>query len=474
MKILIASTPATGHLNPLLAIGRILIAEGHEIVGLSGNALRERIEGIGAEFCPLPAGADIDLGDVVSVVPELKHIPPGPEWLRVAIERLFVDTIPAQHKGLQQVLRDFPADVIIGDDMIFGVLPMLLGPRSKRPPIVLCGTSILHWRREDEAPHFAGLPPATTQAQLKEYAAISQEHDRVVNQPLARRLNRFLEDLGVGPLSMTLYDSVVELADAYLQLTVPSFEFPRDIPPSVHFIGALPIIPNQAPLPSWAHELDGSRKVVLVTQGTVANHDFGLLIAPTLAAFANEPDLLVVVTAGGRPIDAIPGPIPSNARLASYLPFEWVVPRVDVFVTNGGYGSVNQAMSIGIPLVTAGLTEDKADVNARVAWSGVGIDLATNEPTPQALREAIRTVLDKPNYRSRASSMADEFDGIDTRSEILRIISQVSPISDENGLRRSEAAANKTLRRKKVAHAPAPLHHTIEPGPNHRAIGERA
>jgi UDP:flavonoid glycosyltransferase YjiC (YdhE family) len=43
MKTLIASTPATGHLNPLLAIGRILIAEGHEVVGLSGNALRERI-----------------------------------------------------------------------------------------------------------------------------------------------------------------------------------------------------------------------------------------------------------------------------------------------------------------------------------------------------------------------------------------------------------------------------------------------
>jgi UDP:flavonoid glycosyltransferase YjiC (YdhE family) len=424
----------TGHLNPLLTIGRLLIAEGHEVVGLTGSALRERIEGIGAQFQPLPAGADLDLRDILSVVPELKDIAPGLEWLRVAIERLFVDTVPVQHKGLQQVLRDFPAEIVIGDDMFFGVLPMLLGPRSKRPPIVLCGISILHWRREDGAPHFLGLPPATTQAQLNEYAAISQEHDGVVNQPLARRLNRSLKDLGVGPLSMTLYDSVVELADAYMQMTVPSFEFPRDIPPSVHFIGALPIIPNQAPLPAWAHELDGSRKVVLVTQGTLANHNFGLLIAPTLAALANEPDLLVVVTAGGRPIDAIPGPIPGNARLASYLPFEWMLPKVDVLVTNGGYGSVNQAMSFGIPLVTAGLTEDKADVNARVAWSGVGIDLATNEPTPQALRDAIRTVLDKPNYRSRASLMADAFAEIDTRSEILRIVSEVSQISDKDGL----------------------------------------
>ena len=244
-------------------------------------------------------------------------------------------------------------------------------------------------------------------------------------------MNQCLRTLGVGPLSKTLFDSIVELADAYLQLTVPSFEFPRDFPPSVHFVGRPPIIPNQAPLPPWAHELDGSRKVVLVTQGTVANHDFGLLIAPTLAALANEPDLLVVVTAGGRPVDAIPGPIPANARLASYLPFEWILPKADVLVTNGGYGSVNQAMSFGIPLVTAGLTEDKADVNARVAWSGVGINLATNEPTPQALREAVRpcSIADlsmRARRRWRTNSPQ-----IDTRAEILRIIGELAHASRE-------------------------------------------
>jgi MGT family glycosyltransferase len=447
MKILIASTPATGHLNPLLAIGRVLIADGHEVAFLSGSTLRSRIEGIGAKFHAFPAGADFDLRDFTSVAPELKSIPPGPDWLRVAMERVFVDPIPAQCRGLQQVLRNFAADVVIGDDTLFGVLPMLLGPRSERPPIVLCGTSFLHWQREDGAPHFAGLPPATTKKQRDDYAAIYREHERLIYQPVADRLNRSLQTMGVGPLSMTLFDSVVDLADAYLQLTVPSFEFPRDIPPWVHFIGTPPMIPDQAPLPSWADELDGSQKVVLVTQGTLANHNFGLLIGPTLAALANEPDLLVVATAGGRPIDAIPGPIPGNARLANYLPFEWMLPKVNVLVTNGGYGSVNQAMSFGIPLVTAGLTEDKADVNARVAWSGVGIDLATNEPTPEALREAVRTVLDKPNYRSRASLMADEFNGIDTRSEVLRIIGEVSQISDQDGSRRAVSHKARALRR---------------------------
>jgi UDP:flavonoid glycosyltransferase YjiC (YdhE family) len=183
----------------------------------------------------------------------------------------------------------------------------------------------------------------------------------------------------------------------------------------------------------------------------VNNFDFRQLVVPTLEALANEPDVLVVVTAGGRSIDDIPGPIPGNARLASYLPFEWLLPKVDAFVTNGGYGSVNQALSFGVPLVAAGLTEDKADINVRVAWSGVGINLATNEPTPQALREAIRNVLDKPNYRSRASVMAKEFAGIDTRSEILRILKQVSGVSDKDKGRRVAGRSDESLGECEVA-----------------------
>ena len=48
MKILIASSPATGHLNPLLAMGRFLTDEGHEVAFLSGSALRDPIERVGA------------------------------------------------------------------------------------------------------------------------------------------------------------------------------------------------------------------------------------------------------------------------------------------------------------------------------------------------------------------------------------------------------------------------------------------
>jgi len=52
MKILLASTPATSHLNPLLSIARILMADGHEVAFLSGSVLRDRIEAIGANSMP--------------------------------------------------------------------------------------------------------------------------------------------------------------------------------------------------------------------------------------------------------------------------------------------------------------------------------------------------------------------------------------------------------------------------------------
>jgi len=427
MKVLMASTPATGHLNPLIAIATFLIEDGHEVVFVSGTAHCGRIESCGAAFLALPGNADIDLRNIETFAPELAAMEPGMDWLRTAMDRFFIDRLRDQDKGLREALKDFPADAIIVDDMFFGMIPMLMGERGNRPPILVCGTSILHWCREDKAPIFLGLPPAATLTEFEAYAAIAKEYYERVDQPVLGRLNAVLKEFGVGPLTMPMFEAPVAFADTYFQLSVPGFEFPRPMPAAVNFIGALPMIPGQAPLPSWANDLDGKRKVVLVTQGTVANHDFGLLVGPTLAALADEPDILVVATAGGRSIDAIPGPIPDNARLADYLPFEWLLPKVDVLVTNGGYGSVNQALSFGIPIVAAGSTEDKADVNARIAWSGAGIDLKTNNPTPDAIRTAVRTALDTPDCRRHAQRLAAEFATFDSKAETLRLLRQHQP-----------------------------------------------
>jgi hypothetical protein len=198
MKILFTSMPATGHINPLLAIVPMLREEGHEITFLTGSAFRDRIENSGVKFVSLQGAADFDGRNILSVAPELKDIPPGLEWLRVAIERFFLDRLPALHHSLLQALQECQADVIVGDNMFFGVLPMLLGPRSERPPIAICGTSFLHLAREDGAPNFLGLSPATTDEQRHQYSDIAREFDEAVDHPTLLRLNEILKTLSVG------------------------------------------------------------------------------------------------------------------------------------------------------------------------------------------------------------------------------------------------------------------------------------
>ncbi len=426
MKALLVSTAAMGHLNPLLGVGQILISDGHEVMGLSSSYLRGRIEAIGAKFRGFEPAADFDPQNSGERFAEIRTAPPGPGMLRLILDRGFADYMLPQYESVKETLREFPADIIVGDHLMLGVLPMLLGPRSQRPAIALLGTTYLIARRDDGAPNDAGFPVARSGEERKAAAARYQEFEELVFKPVGDHINRDLAQIGVRLLEMNLYQAMVELPDAYLQLTVPRLELPRQKPvPSVHFVGPLPITPNQAPIPDWRGDLDGSRKVVLVTQGTLTNDDFSQLVLPTLDALANEPDILVLVTTGGKPVETIGRPLPKNARVAQYLPFEWALSKIDAFVTNGGYGSLNQALSFGVPVVTAGTVADRGDVGVRVAWSGLGVNLATNTPTANELRPAIRSVLDDPKYRANAALFAKDTRELDTRSEVLRILQEM-------------------------------------------------
>jgi hypothetical protein len=82
---------------------------------LTGTSLRSRVERSGAKFYPLPEEADLSAQDVLTS-DEMKAVPLGPQWLRIVIERVFVDTIHAQYSGVHKVLREFPADIWLACD----------------------------------------------------------------------------------------------------------------------------------------------------------------------------------------------------------------------------------------------------------------------------------------------------------------------------------------------------------------------
>jgi len=282
---------------------------------------------------------------------------------------------------------------------------LLLRPRTHRPSVGVCGVFPLSVSSRDTAPFGLGLPPSSTPVGRARNRLLNLLTQRLAFGGCQRNFQRVIGEPDLAVPDMFYLDALALLADRFLQLTVPGFEYPRsDLPPSVVFAGpVLPAASANAPLPDWWDNLDG-RTVVHVTQGTIDNHDLSSLIGPSLRALAEE-DVVTVAATGGRPIGAIPGPLPDNARVAEFLPYDRLLPRVDVMVTNGGYGGVQYAIAHGVPLIVAGASEDKPEVAARVHWSGTGINLRTGRPTQPAIRTAVRSVLRGSSYRQRAADL---------------------------------------------------------------------
>jgi MGT family glycosyltransferase len=341
------------------------------------------------------------------------------------IVRLFVQPMPHQTRVLSELMARTQFDAIIVDAGFFGILPFLLGDRWARPPVLTYTTTPLMVTSRDTAPSGMGLPPSSTTLGRVRNRAMNVLSQKVLLRQSQNAANYLLDRLNSRQLPMFILDSGL-LADRYISPTVPEFDYPRsDLPSNVRYVGAVHQRPSEGfRLPPWWSELDGDRPVVHVTQGTMYNADLGRLLEPTIDALGGE-DVIVVATTGGRHVSTPKVPAPSNTYVAEYIPHELLLPKVDVMVTNGGYGAVQRALSTGVPLVVAGNTEDEPEVAARVAWSGAGINLRTGAPTVGAVRAAVREVLGDGRYQAAARTLETAFARRDGVAEIAALVDEV-------------------------------------------------
>lgn len=406
-SFLICSTPVHGHVTPLLAVARHLVQRGHRVRFMTGQRYAGAVRATGADFVALPAEADYDDTDMNVAFPG-RVGKTGVSGIRWDVSNIFLKPAPAQIRAVDEAIAQEPVDAILVESMFIGAVGLLSRPRVERPAIVNLGIIPLGVESNDTAPFGLGVLPkpgmlgrarnAMLDVLTKKliFGGVQREAERVMLEATGQKLDGF-------------FMSGASKADAIVQFTVPSFEYERsDLPETVHFVGPISrATKSDGELPEWWSELDGSRPVVHVSQGTVANTDYDELITPTMTALAND-DVLVVVSTGGRPLSTLPSSLPANVLVAEYLPHDRLLPLTDVYVSNGGYGGVHYALEHGVPLVVAGATEDKAEVAARVQWAGVGVRLRTNRPTPAQVGAAVRRVLADPGYAERTRKIGAE------------------------------------------------------------------
>ncbi|KAH6673788.1 putative UDP-glucuronosyltransferase 2A3 [Halenospora varia] len=436
--VIIGCTPVYGHLAPVRAIAKDLIAKGFEITFVSSSHWRPIIEEIGADFVAIEGYGDWYEGDFQTRWAERNLLPPGPVQLAYDLEECFIKSIPSQHDAMQVAIKKLqtahPGRPIIqvSEAVFWGALPIMAGATGVKPSATLgIGVVPMALSSIDTAAFGPGILPDTTPEGHERNKAMNAG----VRQAFAKPQGAFeaqFEICGAPKASQFVLDASYILPDRFLQMCVPSAEYPRsDAPSSIRFAGGLPKGVRDASTskpPFWDEIVNnnGAKKVVAISQGSIAL-DYSELTIPTMEAFKDRPDILVVVALGKKDATLPAGTIiPDNVRVADWIPFDELLPHCSVFITNGGYGAFQHAISNGTPVVVGGATEDKPENAARAEYSGMGFNLRTAKPTVEQVRNAVDEVLTNPKYKARAVEMEKEMATFDPMAVVATQIEELA------------------------------------------------
>jgi UDP:flavonoid glycosyltransferase YjiC (YdhE family) len=422
-RFLFTTGTGTGHVNPVLPVAHTLVERGHQVVWITGQADRAKVEATGARFHPFPEAIDTSLVGIYEFFPDYAEAR-GLEKTRIMIKQMFLDPCSAELEVIDSILLEFPADVLVSD---VAILAPYFKSEMGGPPSALISFVPLALPSRDTAPYGLGVVPGDSWLGSVRNRVLNFVGHRILLRDVTQHANSIRAELGLVPLDKPFLRAMFELPDLVICLTTPAFEYPRsDLPDSVHFVGPVfPKLDTGFEPPSWWQDLGRSEPVILVNQGTEAT-DLEDVVLPTIRGLEDEPVLVIAVPVQEGQL----GDLPGNVRAEPFVPFDRLMPHVDVMVSNGGYGGTQMALAHGIPLVVAGETEDKMEVAARVEWSGTGINLRTQRPSPEQIRRAVKKVRTNPRYRENARAMQADFaryDGPTRACELLESLAQSVP-----------------------------------------------
>jgi UDP:flavonoid glycosyltransferase YjiC (YdhE family) len=169
-------------------------------------------------------------------------------------------------------------------------------------------------------------------------------------------------------------------AELTLYFTAEPFEYRREMPAGVLMVGAGTWDPPSA-LP--VEVPDDERPLALVTCSSEFQDD-GEIAAAALDGLSGE-WRLVVTTAG---VDPAASPAAGDAIVERFLPHRPLLERASVVVCHGGMGITQKALSYGVPVCVVPWARDQLDVAAHVLEAGAGTKLSRRKLSPKRLAAA--------------------------------------------------------------------------------------
>jgi MGT family glycosyltransferase len=387
MKVLAYTTPARGHLYPVVPILDELHARGHQVAIRTLGSQVQALEDRGFAAAP--------------IAPRIEGMVHDDYLGRTSQGRLnramaqFAARAPHEIGDLRDAIAAERPDLLLVDAMAWGA--GAAAEADGRPwaqwfpyPMPLPAPGV--------PPFGPGFRPAAGAAGRLRDAIVGRVTDRVMTRAALAPVNALRSDLGLAILPEV--GALYVVAPALLYMSAEPFEYHRaSWPPHIHLIGPCVWDPP-ADSPAWLERVE--RPLILVSTSSEFQDD-GRLVSTALEALAEEQvEVIATLPAADQP----PVSIPPNARVEHFVAHGPILRRADCAVTHGGAGITQKALAAGVPVCAVPFGRDQFEVARRVEVAGAGTRLPASRLTPERLRRQIRAAM---TMRAGAQRIAEAF-----------------------------------------------------------------
>jgi MGT family glycosyltransferase len=379
-RFLIYTSPARGHLYPVVPIVRELKDRGHETVlyGLASEV--EPVRALGIETWPLsPEIEGIELDDYRARTVAAM----GLRALATFAKRAQPETL-----DLTRALEAHDPDVVLIDVNCWGAAAVV---ESSGRPWAMYSPFLLMLSSRQAPPFGMGLAPIGGPLGRARNAVVRAANRIAIDRTVLPTLNPLRARHGLSRLEH--FEELFAEPRVLLALTAEGFEYPRsDWPANVRFVGPMNWSPGESRSATGHREpsLDEMpNPMVLVTCSTERQRDKRLLHV-ALQALPGAGMSVLGTSAAHDPAEF---EAPPGSRVVRYVSHDEVLERAACVVCHGGMGITQKALAAEVPVVVVPFGRDQRETARRVQVAGAGAWLSPRKLTPERLLAAVQTAL---------------------------------------------------------------------------------
>lgn len=400
-KVLIVGYPLYGHMRVILLISKRLVEQGETVYFLASEKFKRSVEESGALFFPTeenhesaPAQFGQNSDDRIS-----------------AFRELLVHLLQTRKKMvpiLNEMINHYKIDYMIHDSFCsWGKM----AARMNRLPAISSITTFAYNSAilEKNPEQFA-------------YNVFLMQKNGPPKGHMAKRILKLMfagirefqeEGDDVIDLIMNKEEMNFVYSSAMFQTHLEEFD------ESYHFVG--PCLEEDPCVRSDSSFAAGKKPLIYISLGTVYNHDpdFFAMCVDAFKTFDGQ----VVISTGNAEL-RLDLNVPEYIQMVKWAPQLELLREASLFITHGGFNSVNEALYYQVPVLVIPKAVDQFLVAERVEQLGVGLRLDSAQLTSSALGKAALTIMERKEIKENCIKVSETLRAAGGIDKIWDLIAQ--------------------------------------------------